>query len=67
MCRSPRSARQHALLHRYVLDAHMVLQLLILTRSSGYFFGINATSITLFSSSTKSTVASPLDNVASLG
>ena len=39
---------------------------LVLPLASLYFFGRNATSVTLFSSSTKSTAASPLDNVSSL-
>lgn len=63
----------HALLdglyssNRYALDAHTFLHRLILPCVSVYFFGTKATSITLFSSSTKSTAASPLSNVASLG
>ena len=54
---------------QYVSDAHMFLHRLMLTLVSTYFVlsGTKATSVTLFSSSTKSTAASPLSNVASLG
>ncbi len=51
---------------RYALDAHTFLHFLILTCVAVYFFGTNATSATLFSSSTKSTAASPLESLASL-
>ena len=55
--------------NQYVSDAHTFLHLLMLTLVSAYFVlsGTKATSVTLFSSSTKSTAASPLCNVASLG
>lgn len=54
-------------INRSALDAPLFLHLLILTLMSVYFFGTKATSVTLFSSSTKSMAASPLDNVATLG
>lgn len=55
--------------HTHSTCRHDIRTSSILTLMPVYLFlpGTNATSVTLFSSSTKSTVASPLDNVASLG
>ena len=41
-------------------------RIVMFKKCHGFPPGINATSVTLFSSSTKSTTASPLDNVATL-